>query len=291
MGPSHSREQRRLQRRHRQQQGTEGETPQTHMSEISGSIAGPSTPATGISRRSTAAESLSDTAIDTPILTTALSYVSNRLLQKTKEHHTFIVTGDVLFSLFFRSKRATRAVELLQTSALSAKQKEVLVSGVLKATEKYGITRDGWVNNAGELAMRRFDMRSSDMEEVVTRSFAQKEIVFSGDGMTLLAVDFMYELRKMLHLLSKEMDGGEGAGSEEGPDAVDLSDMVELVRRLVSVEGRGRSLRRRAVEERYEKLVFSDHAWRVLGEEYERRFGEKGLRDGDDGSTSEVRDR
>ncbi|KAF3909872.1 hypothetical protein ABW21_db0206258 [Orbilia brochopaga] len=290
MGPSHSREQRRLQRRRRQQQqATEGEIPPALMSsETSGSVAEPSTPATVVSRRSAAGEStLSDTAIDTPTLTTALSYVSHRLLQKTKEHHTFIVTGDVLFSLFFRSKRTTRAVELLHTSALSTKQKDVLVSGVLRATEKYGITREDWINNAGEIAMRRSDMHGGDVEEVVTRSFAQKEIVFSGDGMTLLAVDFAYELRKMLHLLSTELDRGEeGSDGDQEGDAIDIGDMVELVRRLVTVEGRGRSLSREAIEERYKNLVFSARAWAVLGEEYERRFGEQGLREGDDISNS-----
>ncbi|KAJ6258878.1 hypothetical protein Dda_5773 [Drechslerella dactyloides] len=245
-------------------------------------VEGPSTPATGVSRHSTAEREPPGMEIDTPTLTNALSYVSHRLLQKTREHHTFIVTGDVLFSLFFRSKRTTRAVELLQTSTLSLKQKEALVSGVLKTTEKYGIGRDDWLNNAGEVVMRRLNMHGGDVEEVVARSLVQKEIVFSGDGMTLVAVDFLYELRKMLHLLSRELEGGDGSGSEE-MGGVYIDDMVELVRRLVTVEGRGRSLRKEVVEERYKTLVFSDGAWAVLAEEYERRFGEKGLReDGDE---------
>ncbi|KAF3931931.1 hypothetical protein ABW20_dc0101067 [Dactylellina cionopaga] len=233
--------------------------------------------------------------IDTPTLTTALTYISSRLLHKTKVHHTFIVTGDILFSLFFRSKRFTRSVSLIQTSALTSKQKDTLISAVLRAAEKFGIEREDWVNNGGEVAMVRVGMMvvggrgdGEEVDEVVARSLVQKEIVFSGDGMTLLAVDFVYELRRMLYLLSKVLEGGEGGEeTREGLEEVDIDDMVELVRRLVAVEGKGRSLRREVIESVYGRLVFSDYAWMVLGREYERRFGEKGLRDYDEESDEE----
>ncbi|RVD83912.1 uncharacterized protein DFL_005684 [Arthrobotrys flagrans] len=243
-----------------------------------------------------------DTGIDTPTLTTALSYISARLLQKTKVHHTFIVTGSILFSLFFRSKDFTKSVSLLQTSGLSGKEKEVLISAVLRAGEKFGIEREDWVNNGGEREVRRFGMveevggrrRGGEVDELVARSLEQKVVVFSGDGMTLYAVDFIYELRRGLHLLSKTLEnGGQEVGGygEEGEEyeenEVDLEDMVELVRRLVAVERKGRGLRRGAVEGRYERLVFSDYAWMVLGREYERRFGEKGLKEDDEESEDE----
>ncbi|KAK6530149.1 hypothetical protein TWF694_003517 [Orbilia ellipsospora] len=214
-------------------------------------------------------------AIDTPTLTTALTHVSHRLLRKTKEHHTFIVTGDILFSLFFRCKSFTRGVSIIQTSPLTPKQKEALISAVVKSARKYGIERDDWISNSGEVEMRRgFGMGRGEVDEVVAWSLEQKVVVFSGDGMTLYAVDFLYELKRGLCHLSREL---EGAGGE-----VDVDDVVEVVRRLVAVEGKGRSLRREFVEGRYERLVFSDDAWEMVGREYERRFGEKGLKDGDD---------
>ncbi|KAK6530911.1 hypothetical protein TWF281_007744 [Arthrobotrys megalospora] len=240
--------------------------------------------------------------IDTPTLTTALSYVSNRLLQKTKVHHTFIVTGSILFSLFFRSKNTTKSVSLLQTSSLLPKEKDILISAVLRAGEKFGIEREDWVNNGGEREVRRFGMDDSEsppgssgrrsrrpgsgeVDELVARSLGQKVIVFSGDGMTLYAVDFVYELRRGLHLLSRALENG---GEEEGEEnEVDIEDMVELVRRLVAVEGKGKGLRRGVVEGRYERLVFSDYAWMVLGREYERRFGEKGLKEDHEESDEE----
>ncbi|KAK6337385.1 hypothetical protein TWF730_002786 [Orbilia blumenaviensis] len=252
-----------------------------------------------------------NSGIDTPTLTTALSYISARMLQKTKSHHTFIVTGSVLFSLFFRSKAVTRSVSLLQTSGLSGKEKDVLISAVLRASEKFGIEREDWVNNGGEREVMRFGMggggedlaggsgsgwrrgASGEVDEVVARSLGQNAIVFSGDGMTLYAVDFLYELRRGLHLLSTILSGGEqsrevaGEGGEDDQDEVDIEDMVELVRRLVAVEGKGRRLRRSVVEGRYGRLVFSDYAWETLGFEYERRFGEKGLKDEDEESDGE----
>ncbi|KAF3211402.1 hypothetical protein TWF192_007240 [Orbilia oligospora] len=258
-----------------------------------------------------------ETGIDTPTLTTALSYISARLLQKTKLHHTFIVTGSIIFSLFFRSKGFTKSVSLLQTSGLSGKEREVLISAVLRAGEKFGIEREDWVNNGGEREVKRFGMGGSgeevgggsssghrrgggggggsgEVDELVARSLGQGVVVFSGDGMTLYAVDFIYELRRGLHLLSKALEsGGEDMGGrggreeEEEEDGVDLEDMVELVRRLVAVEGKGRGLRRGVVEGRYERLVFSDYAWMVLGREYERRFGEKGLKEDDEETDEE----
>ncbi|KAF3310141.1 hypothetical protein TWF173_010056 [Orbilia oligospora] len=255
--------------------------------------------------------------IDTPTLTTALSYISARLLQKTKLHHTFIVTGSIIFSLFFRSKGFTKSVSLLQTSGLSGKEREVLISAVLRAGEKFGIEREDWVNNGGEREVKRFGMGGSgeevggvsssgnrrrggggggsgEVDELVARSLGQGVVVFSGDGMTLYAVDFIYELRRGLHLLSRALEsGGEEIGGrggreeEEEEDGLDLEDMVELVRRLVAVEGKGRGLRRGVVEGRYERLVFSDYAWMVLGREYERRFGEKGLKEDDEESDEE----
>ncbi|KAK6515051.1 hypothetical protein TWF506_007403 [Arthrobotrys conoides] len=254
-----------------------------------------------------------ETGIDTPTLTTALSYISARLLQKTKLHHTFIVTGSILFSLFFRSKGFTKSVSLLQTSGLSGKEREVLISAVLRAGEKFGIEREDWVNNGGEREVRRFGMGggeeiggesgnsggrrrgggggSGEVDELVARSLGQGVVVFSGDGMTLYAVDFIYELRRGLHLLSRVLESGGEVGEnregEEEENEVDLEDMVELVRRLVAVEGKGRGLRRGVVEGRYERLVFSDYAWMVLGREYERRFGEKGLKEDDEESDEE----
>ncbi|KAF3922404.1 hypothetical protein AA313_de0204196 [Arthrobotrys entomopaga] len=211
--------------------------------------------------------------IDTPTLTTALTHVSHRLLRKTKEHHTFIVTGDVLFSLFFRCKSSTRGVSIIQTSPLTTKQKETLIAAVVKSARKYGIEREDWVSNCGEVEMRRgFGMGKSEVDEVVAWSLEQKVVVFSGDGMTFYAVDFLYELKRGLWYLSMEEEG-----------EVDVEDVVEVVRRLVAVEGKGRSLRRGFVEGRYERLVFSDYAWEMVGREYERRFGEKGLKDDDGG--------
>ncbi|EPS45163.1 hypothetical protein H072_813 [Dactylellina haptotyla CBS 200.50] len=223
--------------------------------------------------------------IDTPTLTTALAYTSNRLLAKTKSHHTFVVTGDVLFSLFFRSKPMTGSVSIIQTSALTDKQKDTLISAVLRAAEKYGIAREDWMNNSAEVDMRTVvGMGKGEVDEVIAWSLGQKEIVFSGDGMTLLAVDFVYEFRRMLHFLTRALEGG---GEDEEGETVDLDDVVELVRRLVTVEGRGRSLRRGVVEGRYQRLVFSDYAWMMVGREYERRFGEKGLKEDDEESDDE----
>ncbi|KAF3080745.1 hypothetical protein TWF102_002102 [Orbilia oligospora] len=241
-----------------------------------------------------------ETGIDTPTLTTALSYISARLLQKTKLHHTFIVTGSIIFSLFFRSKGFTKSVSLLQTSGLSGKEREVLISAVLRAGEKFGIEREDWVNNGGEREVKRFGMGGSgeeasgssggnrrrggggggsgEVDELVARSLGQGVVVFSGDGMTLYAVDFIYELRRGLHFLSRALESGgeeiggrDGREEEEEEDGLDLEDMVELVRRLVAVEGKGRGLRRGVVE----------------GREYERRFGEKGLKEDDEESDEE----
>ncbi|KAF3940374.1 hypothetical protein ABW19_dt0202703 [Dactylella cylindrospora] len=273
MGTSHSREQRQqLQDQRRNQMSSPHSTASSHPYPYS-----PTPPIqTRISNLQPDLENTRPdiTAIDTPTLTTALTYISNRLLQKTKAHHTFIVTGDVIFSLFFRCKNITRSVELMQTSMLTYKQKDYLISAVLRAGDKFGMLRDDWVNNAGEVALAK-----EYADEVVARSLAQKEIVFSGDGMSLIAVDFVYELRMMLHRFSKELeeDYGDEEGAGEGK-TVDMDNMVELVRRLVAVEGKGRSLKRAWVEERYDKLEFSDYAWMILGEEYERRFGEKGLK-------------
>ncbi|KAK6500199.1 hypothetical protein TWF481_010548 [Arthrobotrys musiformis] len=208
--------------------------------------------------------------VDTPTLTTALSYISTRLLQKTKVHHTFIVTGSILFSLFFRTRGYTTSVSLLQTSTLSPREKEVLISSVIKAGEKYGIEREDWVNNSAEREVKKFGIEEG---EVVRRSLEQGVVVYSGDGMTFYAVDFMYELRRGLWVLSEALEKGEDGGVE---------DLVELVRRLVAVEGKGRGLRRGVVEEGYGGLRFSDYAWMVVGREYERRFGERGLREDDE---------
>ena len=104
----------------------------------------------------------------------------------------------------------------------------------------------------------------------VTRSYDQRAVVYTSEGLTLLAVDFVYALQSKLARYSLAKEQG-------GQNPMEMNDMVEIARRLVTVENQGRSLTSGYMERLYTKLFFSQESWKQLSRTYEAKYGERGI--------------
>jgi hypothetical protein len=102
------------------------------------------------------------------------------------------------------------------------------------------------------------------VDYVTHRSLVQNEIVFSSEGLTLVAVDLCFALKQKLEALSNKFT------------AKDVEDAVVILRRLVVV-CRGRPLTRGYLRMSYPRMEVSDQALLRLNAEYEWRFGSRGV--------------
>ncbi|PWW78240.1 hypothetical protein C7212DRAFT_352549 [Tuber magnatum] len=190
-------------------------------------------------------------------VTKALEYISKKLCRKGIHVH-LIVAGDALSCLLFKSRPTTHTISILQASALSPRSLSILFDSVHRAQKKFGLAND-WVNT--DLG-RQVD--SDYLDYVIHKSLLQNEIVFSSEGLTLVAVDLCFALKSKLESLTKNFT------------QKDIEDAVVLLRRLVVIY-RGRPLTKGYIRTSYPRMEVSDQILLRLNELYEWQYHTRGV--------------
>lgn len=187
----------------------------------------------------------------------ALDYVSERLSHKG-QHITLLIGGDALSCLHFRDTSTCAGISMLPVSTLSASSMAILARTVHKAGKKFNLGAD-WLNNQLESKIER-DL----LNQVVQQSLTQKEIVYSSEGLTLLAVDFLFGLKSKMNSLV-------GTNSIK-----DLDHAVALLRRLALIY-RGRPLTKGILASSYSTIQVPDSILVKVNATYEWKYHIRGI--------------
>jgi len=198
-----------------------------------------------------------DMLMTAPQLIRALEFVSRELRRK-RLHILLVVSGDVLPCLLFGERPTCRAMSILRATKLTPKSLSILSRAIQRAGEKFGLGAN-WMNTQLES-----DVPDKLKDSVIYRSLIQKDIVFSSESLTLVAVDHCYALKSQL-----------GEASRVYRDA-QLDDAVLLLRRVVFIS-RGRPLTRGYIRRRYPSIEVSDQMLLRLNAEYEHKFKVRGV--------------
>lgn len=127
-----------------------------------------------------------------------------------------------------------------------------------KAEKKFGLAPN-WLNTHLEN-----EIDHDYIDYVVHRSLLQNQIIFSSEGLTLIAVDFCFALKAKMEAFSTLFL------------AKDLEDAVVILRRLVVVY-RGRPLTKGYIGRSYPRMEISDQTLLRVNAEYEWQFGTRGV--------------
>ena len=167
--------------------------------------------------------------------------------------------------IFARSSKSTVAdildsknLSVLFVSTPSPKAISILTRSVCRAQKLFNLNPN-WVNATLE------DSIPSDIrEDVVYRSLVQSDVIFSSEGLTLLAIDHCYSLKSTLDRIAR------------GSWDLTMADAVDVLRRLVYVS-RGRPMTRGYLRQCYPEIQVSDNTLLRLNAEFESRFGTRGV--------------
>lgn len=102
------------------------------------------------------------------------------------------------------------------------------------------------------------------IDYVVHRSLLQNQVIFSSEGLTLIAIDLCFALKAKIESLSTKFV------------TMDLEDAVVILRRLVIVY-RVRLLTKGYIGRSYSRMEASDQTLLRLNAEYEWQFGTRGV--------------
>ncbi|KAH8147482.1 uncharacterized protein LAJ45_08309 [Morchella importuna] len=192
-----------------------------------------------------------DTMTETTVLA-ALEYVSQKLIAKGI-HVQMILEGEALGCLFLGSRDRTSSLNLHPTTLLTPRTQTHLTRALHRASQKFSLPPT-WARIAP----------TAPNSTLLHRSLLQNEIIFSSEGLTVLAVDLCFALKCKLEAVSSYCD------------AEDVEDAVVLLRRLVRVY-RGRPLTKGYILRSWPKIVVSDLGLLRVGREYEWRYGGRGV--------------
>lgn len=191
-------------------------------------------------------------------LNRALESVS-RDLRRKKIHIHLIVGGEALPCLLFKTQPTCQSLNIMIPHPTPAKTLAILGRAVKRAEKALGLGSN-WVTTKLEQQVSP-DIRST----VVHRSLLQNDVVFSSEGLTLLAIDHCYALKSTLDKLSR------------GSWDASFDRAVDVLRRLVYVS-RGRPLTRGYIRQCYPMLQVSDQMLLRLNAEYSLRWlGQRGV--------------
>lgn len=149
-------------------------------------------------------------------------------------------------------------ISIIQATQLSPRSLSVFSKAVQKAERKFGLAPN-WVNTHLEN-----DIDRNYIDYVVHRSLIQNQIIFSSEGLTLIAIDIFFALKAKIEALSTNFF------------TTDLEDAVVILRRLVIVY-RGRPLTKGYIRRNYPRMEASDQTLLRLNAEYEWQFGTRGV--------------
>lgn len=124
---------------------------------------------------------------------------------------------------------------------------------------KFGLAPD-WLN----VTHLENEIDRDYIDCIVHRSLLQNQIIFSSEGLTLIAVDLCFALKAKMKALSTKFF------------IMDLEDAVVILRRLVIVY-RGRPLTKGYIGRSYSRMEVPDQTLLRLNAEYEWQFGTRGV--------------
>lgn len=182
----------------------------------------------------------------------ALEYVSQKLIAKGM-HVQLILEGEALGGLFLGTRDGVSPLSLHPTTPLTPRSQTHLARALHRASQKFNLPQD-WARVAPK----------PPNSTLLQRSLLQNEIIFSSEGLTVLAIDLCFALKCKLEAVSSYCD------------AEDVEDAVVILRRLVRVY-RGRPLTKGYIVRSWPKIVVSDVGLLRVGREYEWRYGGRGV--------------
>lgn len=144
----------------------------------------------------------------------------------------------------------------MQAGPIPSKASDILVRAIKKASKKYGLGAT-WFNTSVQETINPVLL-----EQVVYRSLVQNDVVFSSEGLTIIAIDHAYALKAGLN----DMENRRGS----------LLEQVLLLRRIVYIS-RGRPLTRGYIRRCYSGLETSDSMLLRLNAEYEQKYKARGV--------------
>lgn len=195
----------------------------------------------------------------------ALDYVSERLARKEK-HLNLIVTGEAFSCLHLNTTNHCSNISIIPASPLSPTEMTHLATSTKKAAKKFNLGVE-WVNNRAQAIAEK----QGCLSEVVQGSLQQKEVIYSGEGLVLYAVDYAYALKSKIHDMST-------AGRDSPPPSISsIEDTVTVLHRLSNKKCRGRPVKRGYLSTCYPRLEMSDAALLRVGATYEWKYRKRGI--------------
>ncbi|KAI1854860.1 hypothetical protein JX265_002499 [Neoarthrinium moseri] len=159
-------------------------------------------------------------------------------------------------------------IHLLYTHALDARAEKTLRHTIAKAERKFQ-TGTGFLPAAASTASA-----AGLSGDLVRRSLQQNEVLFSGEGLTLLGLDRLYTFKSALAAYARTTlpPGSLNSPVGEGERAARIEDAVDELRRLVLSRG-GKLLERRELYRWYGWIGVSAGALGDVEKMYRRAYG------------------
>ncbi|TGZ81632.1 hypothetical protein EX30DRAFT_251655 [Ascodesmis nigricans] len=188
-------------------------------------------------------------------MTEALELVSSDL--KRSGQHIHLISGSsALPCMLFGAATHVRSMSIMRVSELVPKASDCLARSVKRASKKFGLGAN-WFNTSLES-----DIPPALREIVTYRSLIQNDVVFSSEGLTIIAIDHAYALK--VHL------------AERFYNRTSLIEALHLLQRIVYIS-RGRPLTRGYIRRCYPEIDVSDSMLLRLNAEYEAEFNDRGV--------------
>lgn len=144
----------------------------------------------------------------------------------------------------------------MRVSELAPKAGDCLARAIKRATKKFSLGAN-WFNTSLES-----EIPAVVRDAVTYRSLIQNDVVFSSEGLTIIAIDHAYALKAQL--------------AERVYQHTSLTEAVLLLRRIVYIS-RGRPLTRGYIRRCYPEIDVTDSMLLRLNAEYEARFQARGV--------------
>ncbi|KAI5793037.1 hypothetical protein EDC01DRAFT_615636 [Geopyxis carbonaria] len=213
--------------------------------------------------------------MDTQQITRALDYVS-RELRRRKQHIHLVLSGEALSCLQLKTRNTCRTLSILIATRLSSKGLGILARAVQKATKKFSLGAN-WFNINCAVANGMDSPLPSPSpvpkhqqfckDDLIHRSLIQNDVLYTTEGLTIVAVDHCYALKASLVAVTNSYYGARSSSLDD-PLAT-LSYMVQF--------SRGRPLTRGYIRRCYPHLEVEDSLLLRLNSEYEAMFGTRGV--------------
>ena len=201
--------------------------------------------------------SLTNFALLTPAIHSALEYLSHKLSRKDL-HFTLIVSRTSPLPIGQGCRLSAYPVSKFPVVDEDTSTQRLFNNLARRAARKFLLQLD-WITYATPSAHAR-----GNWAYIVRRSLVQNDVLFSAEGLTVLNIDRVYTLKQTLNVLSKGACG-------RIPESVYLDSSIWLLRQIMR-ETRGRPLSRAFFHCTYDHVCVSDAVLREAAKGYFARY-------------------